>query len=420
MKIIHTADWHLGNSLFNIDRTKELDSFFDWLKSTIEKEHAQVLIVSGDIFDTTNPPVSARAKYFKFLASLIDTECTNIIITGGNHDSANMIDAPADILSALNIHVVGSIVERSVEDMIFELKDKNSNIIGICAAVPYAREVDLRSYKTDCESDNFMENTHKELYRQIGEACNRIKNGRKIPVIAMGHLFANDLEGRYSSYDDLAKVDDGTRNIDITGNLGRISTEVFGSYYDYVALGHIHYTTKVAGHNEIRYSGSPFVLGFDESSRPHHVLAVDFDETNKPVVTKLVVPEFIRFKRVQGTVSEIKDALIELNKHEITEPLYVELYYDVVPGESIHAEIDTMLSDLKYKIVSWKPNYRHNASSNVMAEDLDIKEMNSIDEEFVFKHLILSKCGYDADSQEAKNILDEYLPLFNEIYGELD
>ncbi len=123
MKLIHTADWHLGNQMHDINRTEEYRHFFKWLKEKIIQEKAEVLVISGDVFDVANPSVEARKLYFDFLSVLDETECSNIVIIGGNHDSGNLLDAPKQILKKLNIHVVGSACNIQIEDMVFELKD---------------------------------------------------------------------------------------------------------------------------------------------------------------------------------------------------------------------------------------------------------------------------------------------------------
>ena len=141
MKFIHTADWHLGNTMHDIDRTEETGAFFNWLKCEIESAGAQALVIAGDIFDVVNPSNIAKTQYYRFLASLLNTRCTNVIVVGGNHDSGTLLDAPAGILDALNIKVVGSINNRKVEDLVIELKDGGGDIIGISCAVPCIRNL---------------------------------------------------------------------------------------------------------------------------------------------------------------------------------------------------------------------------------------------------------------------------------------
>ena len=149
MKFIHTADWHLGNMMHDIDRTRETEEFLKWLEQKIETVGAQALVIAGDIFDVVNPSNVAKKQYYRFFASLLKTKCSNVIAVGGNHDSGTLLDAPADVLEALNIKVVGSINGRNVKDLVVELKDRNGNVIGICCAVPFMRNLELEQfYKT--------------------------------------------------------------------------------------------------------------------------------------------------------------------------------------------------------------------------------------------------------------------------------
>ena len=235
MKLIHTADWHLGNSMHDIDRLEESKLFLNWLKERIEEFGAECLVVAGDIFDTTNPSVEARRLYFRFLASLLDTCCKNIVLVGGNHDSGALLDAPRDLLEALNIQMVGSLGDRPVEDLVKELKDDSGNVVGVSAAVPYVREMELRRFKTEDVAD-FAQNTFKGLYKAVYEAAEKVRDGRPIPVLATGHLYAAQLEGRPDNDNGSDAKEHGMR--DIVGNLGTIPVSVFPEGLDYVALGH--------------------------------------------------------------------------------------------------------------------------------------------------------------------------------------
>ena len=344
MRFIHTADWHLGNRFHEIDRTEETKAFFEWLKNQIEEKQAQALIVSGDIFDVTNPSSEAQSLFYTFLASMKNSVCKNIIITGGNHDSAQRLEIAKDLAALNNIHIVGSINNLKPEDMVFELLDSENKACGIAAAVPFAREIELQSYLKDNEqaeencneaqnTKSFSDRTFGALYEQVFKAAEKLRAGREIPVIAMGHLYAADLEGRLAYADSREKTDDGVKVIDPVGNLGNVHSEIFPKGFDYVALGHIHYTTMVAKNPSIRYSGSPFILGFDEAALPKYVLCVDVNYSKPselpeyPEVEKLKVPEFINFKRISGSLEEIKQSLQKLSGQSFTKKLYVDLCY---------------------------------------------------------------------------------------------
>ena len=106
--LLHTSDWHLGARIAEHSRLPEQRLFLDWLLGALRDGAYDALIVAGDIFDQANPPVEARALYYSFLARLHAETRATAIIVAGNHDSAPMLDAPADLLRALRIRVVGS------------------------------------------------------------------------------------------------------------------------------------------------------------------------------------------------------------------------------------------------------------------------------------------------------------------------
>src|SRR6187402_1412048 len=108
MRILHTADWHLGARLVDYDRLPEQRAFLDWLLDRIAELAPELLIVAGDVFDSTNPPQEALALYYRFLARLARHGGCRCLILGGNHDSPATLQAPQDLLSELRIHVVGS------------------------------------------------------------------------------------------------------------------------------------------------------------------------------------------------------------------------------------------------------------------------------------------------------------------------
>ena len=98
MKILHTSDWHLGRTLHDRKRYNEFDSFLGWLIGFIQDEKIDILLVAGDIFDSSAPGSRAQEQYYGFLARLMGTCCRHIIIIGGNHDSPSFLEAPKEIL----------------------------------------------------------------------------------------------------------------------------------------------------------------------------------------------------------------------------------------------------------------------------------------------------------------------------------
>ncbi|MBL9133298.1 MAG: exonuclease SbcCD subunit D C-terminal domain-containing protein [Verrucomicrobiaceae bacterium] len=259
MRILHTADWHLGARLVERDRLPEHAAFLDWLLDTLHSEKIDALLVSGDVFDAANPPQDAVALYFDFLKRLADLKTVKAIITGGNHDSASHLNAPRELLKRFDVHVFGHAGETNVVDLGG----------AVVAAVPFLRERDLRQ-ATAGESITAV---HEQLRAAIRvhyaaqlAACRQLAQGR--PVIAMGHLTVLGVT-----------TSDSERDIHI-GNLGAVGAALF-SGFDYTAHGHLHRPQKVAGLETIRYSGSPIPLSFSEAADAKCVVIID-TQTHSP------------------------------------------------------------------------------------------------------------------------------------------
>ncbi|WP_294427805.1 exonuclease subunit SbcD [uncultured Treponema sp.] len=432
MRFIHTADWHLGNQMHDIDRKEEVKAFFGFLKSLIIKKNATALIVSGDIFDTANPPLEARRLYYTFLASLSDTCCKNVIIVGGNHDSSVMLDCAKELLDVLNIRVVGSINNLNPSDMCFELKDCNDEVSGVCMALPFIRELELRNLVWKSGEEKSAENrkiadsdlyniAYQKIYTQVFNEAEKLRDGRNIPIVATGHLYAANLEGRLSEKKSNEKSDDGVKVLDVLGTLGNVPVSVFPPA-DYVALGHIHYSTMVAKNPAIRYSGSPFVMGFDEAEIPHYVLCVDLNpcagEKCSLEVEKIETPRIVTYKRLSGTPAKIKEELEALSREKNgTKPLYLELCYKREIGVNVQEYLAETIQNLgeNISVVSWKVLDFEKAFSSSSFSGFEMREIKNLDDKEVFTQLILSKSGLEAESEEGKRAIEKFLPLFMQI-----
>ena len=420
MKFIHTADWHLGNMMHDIDRTDETAAFLKWLKSEIERVGAQALIIAGDIFDVVNPSNVAKTQYYKFLASLLKTNCTNVVVVGGNHDSGSLLDAPGGVLEALNIKVVGSINDRKVEDLVVELKDGSENVIGICCAVPFMRNLELEQFYKDCGDAVSDEDLLKRLYADVYRYAVELRGDRNIPIIATGHLYASNLSGRNS--DELESgvdgnaventVEDGVR--EVIGTLGNVDVSTFPRELDYVALGHIHYASMVAKNPKVRYSGSPFVMGFDESNCKRVVLTVDVKPNEAPVVEKVEVPKAMRFEQFKGDLDTLRHCLRNLEKELLQNP--VETYVDLLLTTGDFVSLNDALEAEevgKHFVVK-----RHRISRDVLHGahrfDDNVESTKQYTQEDYFRMLIASNAEEKEDSEVVKKLYDKFIGMFNE------
>ena len=293
MKIIHTADWHIGQRLHERSRLDEHEQFLDWLLETIQKRKVDLLLVSGDIFDTSLPSADATSLYYRFLYRLFDETDAYTVITAGNHDSARHLEAPREFLKMGRIHVVGLADEPA--KCVFTFPCNNPQVA--VAAVPYLSESDLRhfSYQTEAERNERYREWLKVFYADCVTCM-----PAELPKILMGHLFVQG-----------GKITDSERNIQI-GGATAIHASDFPDGVDYIALGHLHrpQTIKSATY-PIRYSGAPIPLRFNETDyrKTVYLLGVSDDGTLALDET-IEIPIFRELCIVEGDeVSVLSEAM---------------------------------------------------------------------------------------------------------------
>ncbi len=304
LKILHTSDWHLGQKFLYKDRFEEHQPALEWLVKLIRQEKIDILIVAGDIFDINNPPNQARQLYYRFLFQLQSTPCRHVVIVGGNHDSPNMLNAPREILRFLNIHIVGE-ATPDPKDSIIELKNSHNELEAVIAAVPFLRDRDIKQSFAGEANDARIERIReglKNYYKQMKDLCRGYEQ-YDIPVLTTGHLYAKG-----------AQASDIQNNIYL-GDVENIGAKDFPTFFDYIALGHLHRCQKVGGADTIRYSGSLIPLSFSEIKDDKAVLLIQFEggKMNNPI-QEITVPTFRSLRSIKGTVEEIEKGLTELNE----------------------------------------------------------------------------------------------------------
>ena len=290
MRILHTADWHLGHRLHEQSQLEEQTLFLNWIENYIIDQKIDVLLISGDVFDSGSPSNQSLEMYYSFLVKLQKTTCKSIIITGGNHDSPGTLNAPKYLLDALAVKVVGKATEN-IEDEVFEIEINGEKVI--IGAVPYLRDGDIRRAVA---GESFEELTDKYKtalinHYKLVETQSKLINTSNAPVIAMGHLFATG-----------GSISDSEQNIYV-GTLGHIGAEDFPTYFNYIALGHLHRPQIIGGNEKVRYSGSPNILSFSEINYDKKVLVLTIENNKINDVKDVIIPRFREFYSVSGTMT---------------------------------------------------------------------------------------------------------------------
>ena len=394
MKILHTADWHLGHRLHEHSQFEEQMLFLNWIEKYIADEKIDVLLISGDIFDTNAPSNQSMEMYYNFLVKLKTTSCQSIIITGGNHDSPGTLNAPKSILNALSIKVVGKAAEN-IEDEVFEIEVGDEKII--IGAVPFLRDGDIRKAVAGESFDELTDKYKKALinhYAASAAQCQSI-NTSNAPVIAMGHLFATG-----------GSVSESEQNIYV-GTLGHIGAGDFPTYFDYIALGHLHRPQVIGGNDKVRYSGSPNILSFSEIKYDKKVIVLTIENNEISDIKDAIVPRFRNFYKLEGTVADCIDQfpIVISNEYELTPWVEISLNEE----HTINTyELKVAAENYSFEILktALKNQRRHKGIEELLAETKSIKELLPTD---VFK-LKCKEMGFDLESRpEVEDAFNEIL-----------
>ncbi len=392
MKILHTADWHLGHRLHEHSQYEEQTLFLDWLEAFIIENKIDVLLISGDIFDVGTPSSQSTKMYYDFLLKLTLTDCKHIVITGGNHDSPGTLNAPKEILNALNIKVIGKATEN-IEDEIFTLDIEDESVI--VAAVPYLRDQDIRRAVEGETFDEIGDRYKKALinhYNEAADYCTSIKK-KNTPIIAMGHLFAIG-----------GSISDSEQNIYV-GTLGHIGAEDFPETFDYIALGHLHRPQLVGKKPNIRYSGSPQILSFSELNYDKKIIVLTTDNDAISDIEEITIPKFREVIRVSGTLDKCITALNNVKTNSYHLCPWVEVILDNESNTSIgYQEIHKAVEQLDLEVlkVSLKKQRDSKGLEQLTKTTKHIKELSPLE---VFE----MKCKeQNFDLKENKEVLDAF------------
>mgnify|MGYP001023523257 FL=1 len=348
MKILHTSDWHIGRTLYGRKRYEEFEAFLTWLAETIQQNEIDALLVAGDVFDTSAPSNRAQELYYRFLCRVAASSCRHVVVVAGNHDSPSFLNAPKELLKALDVHVVGSITEFPEDEVLVLRNDQDTPELIVCA-VPYLRDRDIRV----AEAGESVEDKERKLidgirthYATVAALAEQKREelGVDIPIVAMGHLFTaggQTVDG------------DGVRELYV-GSLAHVTAGIFPACFNYLALGHLHVPQKVNGSETIRYSGSPLPMGFGEAKQQKSVCQVEFHSTAASVQL-IDVPVFQRLERVKGDWDGISNRIIELSATESQG--WLEVIYDgtEVIGD-LRERLEAAISGTQMEILRIKNN----------------------------------------------------------------
>jgi len=258
MKILHTSDWHLGHILYDTSQEHAQQDMLRQITDIIAEQQPDVLVISGDVYDTTQPSAGIQQMFANALVAMHRACSTmTIVCIAGNHDSGAKHMIFHKPWEALNVHMVGNINNDSnLDDYIIPVEGK-----GFVVAVPFAAE----RYMPD--------EVFKTLSAMVAE-----RNADDLPVVLSCHVavLKSDWRGHDFSSDT---------NI---GGLNCQELSIFGDGYDYIALGHIHKQQQLDSEGRVWYAGTPIAVSFDEvyPGNQHGVLLAECSKHKEPVAVR--------------------------------------------------------------------------------------------------------------------------------------
>jgi len=331
MRILHTADWHLGRALEGRSRLAEQADFIDELVRIVEEEKVDAILMAGDAFDTVNPPAAAEQLFYEGLSRLSDHGKRPIVVIAGNHDNPDRLSAASPLAGNHSIHLIGYPTTELIK-----LDIPSAGEQMMVAALAYPSEARLEQVLSQEHDEVLLRNKYDERIRDLFSMMS--KQFQKDTVnIAMSHIH---VAGGSST--------DSERPIEVGGAYTVAATSM-PETAQYVALGHLHRPQNIKRASTLtRYSGSPLAYSFSEIGYAKSVTILDA-EPNQPVVMKEIPlssgKPLVKWKATEG-ISQVHSWLDEGKDHNAWIDLEIHLT-STLSIEEIH------------RLRKWHPGFIH-------------------------------------------------------------
>jgi exonuclease SbcD len=324
MKILHTADWHLGKRLGEYSRLPEQQEIMEEICEIAESEEVDAILIAGDLYDHANPGNEAVDLFYKSVHRLADDGRRAVIAIAGNHDSADRIEAPDPLARELGIIFHGkpdSVVRPFATRRGLQLLRADRGFVELqlpghdfplrLLLTPYANEVTLRQFLGTEDKEGALRQLLRNKWQEIAE---RYCDPKGVNIL-MAHLYFMQKGG------EAPEEPDDERPILHMGGAQAIYTEDIPPQMQYTALGHLHRYQSIGGAaGPAVYSSSPLAYSFSEAHQEKYVVILEA-EPNQPVSSRRVA-----LKKGRGLVrkkfEQPEEAIAWLTAHPHT---FVEL-----------------------------------------------------------------------------------------------
>ncbi|RKL69347.1 exonuclease sbcCD subunit D [Salipaludibacillus neizhouensis] len=320
MRLLHTADWHIGRTIEGRDRLEEHEDFFEELVEICNEENIDAVLMAGDVFDSVNPPAKGEELFYESMARLSDYGKRPVIIISGNHDHPERLAAARTVLKKHRIYIQGYPTMEPLRISIDGCKEPLA-----VAGLPYPSESRLKESFTESNDELQLREAYDEKVTDIFNILTESFTDKEIRI-AMSHLF---VAGGSST--------ESERPIEVGGAYTVRATQLPANV-QYTALGHLHRPQDIKNAPaRARYSGSPLAFSFSEAGYAKSVSVVDIKAGKVADVKDVYLRSgrpLVRWKATEGLaqvhswIDEKKDNLawIELDIHVDDTPSMNEIH----------------------------------------------------------------------------------------------
>ncbi|WP_191831975.1 exonuclease SbcCD subunit D C-terminal domain-containing protein [Pseudomonas fluorescens] len=394
MRLFHTSDWHLGQTLHGQERDFEHACFLDWLLGQLKLRQPDALLIAGDIFDTVNPPVKAQERLYDFIVQAHEQQPKlNIVMIAGNHDSGSRIELPAPLMRRLRTHALGRVqwLDDGVLDsdrLLIPLTNARGKVAAWCLALPFLRPAEVTGAQL---GDDYLRGIGQVHERLIEAALERRKPGQALIAVSHAHMAGGSVS------------EDSERSL-IIGNAEALPASLFSKDISYVALGHLHKPQRVNREERIRYSGSPIPLSFSEIGYQHQILEIELDGSQLASVETRLIPRAVHLQRLgPAPLAEILEQLAELPVVDLLDDPQRQPWLEVrvrldEPQPDLRQQLESALHGKAVRLVRIGAEYAGNREGETL-DDAALVELGQMTPQELFSRAWAQAYGNAVDEQ---------------------
>lgn len=359
MRVLHTADWHLGRSLEGRSRFEEQVAFIDELVEIVQKEMIDIVLIAGDVYDSVNPPAAAEELFYDALSRLSEYGKRAVIVIAGNHDNPERLAASDPLAVRQGIHLIGYPTHE-----LHSIPVARTGEEALIYALAYPSESRLKELMAESVDEAELRKAYSGRIAQLLKE-NTSAFSKQTVNIVMSHLFV--LGGSETESERPIQV----------GGAYTVDPQALHVNAEYVALGHLHrpQTLKAIDSEApiIRYSGSPLAYSFSEAGQSKSVTILDMVPGQQPHIEEIVLNSgkpLVRWQAKQGLAQVYE--WFEAGKDRNS---WIDLEIDV--NDALSMSDIQQIRKLHDGIINIKPIFPEMVSAEVAAsqEELSIDEL---------------------------------------------